>query len=101
MVAILRHSRELSTEKTTETVIIGNNRKITEWIKGEIAIRGIQPLKARTSNNITDQIDIQEINNTTIPDYNTIPTQLTELETKYNIPPYIAITVTDKFEGNL
>ncbi len=73
MVAILRHSGGLSTEKATETVIIESNGKIMKWIKGEVVTEGIQPSGARTSNNITNQIDIQEINNTIIPDYNTIP----------------------------
>ncbi len=63
MIAILRHSGGLSTEKATETVIIENNRKIMEWIKGEVVTGRIQPSGARTSNSIMDQIDIQEINN--------------------------------------
>ncbi len=101
MVVILRHSGGLSTEKATETVIIGNNGKITEWIKEEVVTGGIQLSGARTSNNATDQIDIQEINSITISDYNTIPVQLVEFEAEYDIPSCIVTTVTDKFEGNL
>ncbi len=58
MIAILRYSGGLSTEKATETVIVGNNRKIIEWIKGEVATGGIQSSGARISNNAMDQIDI-------------------------------------------
>ncbi len=58
MVVILRHFRGLSTEKATEAVIIGNNGKITEWIKGEVVIGGIQPSGARINNSVMDQIDI-------------------------------------------
>ncbi len=72
-----------------------------EWIKGEVVARGIQLSGARISSSIMDQIDIQEINNTTISDYNTIPAQLAEFEAKYDILSYIVTTVTDKFEGNL
>ncbi len=74
MVAILRHSKGLSTEKTTETVIVGSNRKIIEWIKEKVATEGIQSSGTRISSNTISQIDIQGINNITIPDYNTIPT---------------------------
>ncbi len=101
MVVILRHFGGLSTEKVTEIVIAGNNGKITEWIKGEVVARGIQSSGARTSSNVMDQIDVQEINSITISDYNTILVQLVELETKYDIPSCIVTTVTDKFEGNL
>ncbi len=101
MVVILRHSGRLSTEKATEAVITRSNRKITEWIKGEVVIGGIQLSGVRISNSATDQIDVQEINNTTVLNYNTILAQLAKLETKYDIPSYIVTTVTDKFEGNL
>ncbi len=73
MVVILRHSGELSIEKVTEAVIIGSNRKIMEWIKEEVVTGGIQPSGVRTSSSAMDQIDIQEINNITVLDYNTIP----------------------------
>ncbi len=73
MVAILRHSGGLSTEKATEAVIAGSNRKITEWIKEEVATGRIQLLEIRISNITMGQVDIQGINNVTISDYNTIP----------------------------
>ncbi len=72
MVAILRYSGRLLTEKVIEAVIVRNNRKIMEWIKGEVVTGGIQLLGIRISNNIMDQIDIQEINNVIISDYNMI-----------------------------
>ncbi len=97
----MRHSRGLSTEKITETVIAGNNRKITEWIKGEVVVGGIQPSETKTNSNIMDQVDVQKINSIIISDYNTISAQLTEFETEYYIPSCIVITVIDKFEGNL
>ncbi len=44
-----------------------------EWIKGEVVIGGIQSSGTRISSSIMDQIDIQEINNIMVSDYNTIP----------------------------
>ncbi len=58
MVAILRHSRKLLTEKVIEVVIVGSNRKITEWIKGEVVTEGIQSSGIRTSNSIIGQVDV-------------------------------------------
>ncbi len=101
MVAILRHSERLLTEKATEAVIVGSNRKITEWIKGEVAVGRIQLSGTRISNNAIDQVDVQEINSITVPDYNTIPTQLAEFEVEYDILSCIATAITNKFEGNL
>ncbi len=72
IIAILRHSGGLLMKKVTETVIVRNNGKITEWIEREIATEGIQSSGTRISNNITDQVNIQEINNIIISDYNTI-----------------------------
>ncbi len=72
MVAILRYSGRLLAEKAIEAVIVRNNGKIMEWIKGEVVAGGIQPLGTRISNNTVDQIDIQEINNVIISDYNMI-----------------------------
>ncbi len=59
-------------KKATEAVIVRNNGKIIEWIEGEIATGGIQSSGTRTNNNITNQINVQEINNITILDYNMI-----------------------------
>ncbi len=73
MVAILRHSGGLSAKKATEAIIIGSNRKIMEWIKGKVVIEGIQSSETRISNNTGGQVDVQEINNATVSDYNTIP----------------------------
>ncbi len=66
MVAILRYSGRLLTEKAIEAVIVRNNRKIMEWIKEEVVTGGIQLLGTRINNNTMDQIDIQEINNVII-----------------------------------
>ncbi len=42
MVAILRHSGGLSTKKATEVVIVGNNRRIKEWIDNKIVTGRIE-----------------------------------------------------------
>ncbi len=84
-----------------ETVIAGNNGKITEWIKRKVATKRIQPLEIRISSITIGQVDIQRINNITISNYNTILTQLAKLEIEYDIPSYIITTITDKFEENL